>query len=253
MSDDGVIFDEDYLIHYGTPRKSGRYPWGSGGNVPQQQTSRRNQDFLGYVSDMERQGLTEKEIARGMGVSIAELRARKSIQVNADRQDQINKITRLRDKGVGYSEIGRRMGLPESTVRSLAKKGEQRKENVIETTAAKLKARVDEVGFLDVGSGTENYVGVSATRMNTALFLLKAEGYSVHDASLPQVATGQRTEYKVLVPPGVTRTDVFNNRDKIQQMVDFSEDGGETYEGRLQPPLSINPDRIAVRYREDGG
>lgn len=252
MSDE-VTFDEDYLAHYGTPRKSGRYPWGSGGDVPNQQTSHRNQDFLGYVADMEKQGLTEKEVARGMGVSIAELRARKSIQVNADRQDLMNQVARLRDKGVGWTEIGRRLSMPESTARSLGKKAEQRKENVVETTAAKLKERVDDVGFLDVGSGTENYVGVSATRLNTALFLLKAQGYSVHDASLPQVATGQRTEYKILVPPGVSRTDVFNNRDKIQQMVDFSEDGGETFEGRLQPPLSISPNRIGVRYREDGG
>lgn len=248
-----MIVDEDYLIHYGTPRKSGRYPWGSGDNVPHQQTNTRNQDFLGYVADLERQGLSEKEVARGMGVSIAEIRARKSIQVNADRQDQINTVVRLREKGVGTSEISRQLGIPEPTVRLRLKQAEARKENIVETTAAKLKERVDEVGYLDVGSGTENYVGVSSTRLNTALFHLKAQGYEVHDASLPQVATGQRTEYRILAKPGTTRTDVFNNRDSIQQMVDFSDDGGETFKGKLQPPLSVSLDRVGIRYREDGG
>ena len=247
------IIDEDYLIHYGTPRKSGRYPWGTGGNVPHQQTTTRNQDFLGYVADLERQGLSEKEVARGMGTSIAEIRARKSIEVNRARQDEINTIVRLREKGVGQSEISRQLGIPEPTVRLRLKQAEQRKENIIETTAEKLKERVDQVEFLDVGSGTEGYLGVSATRLNTALFHLKAQGYEVHDASLPQVSVNQRTEYRILTKPGNSRTDVFNNRDKIQQMVDYSEDGGETYKGRLQPPLSVGLDRIAVRYREDGG
>jgi len=246
------IIDEAYLMHYGTPRKSGRYPWGSGGNVPHQQTTTRNQDFLGYVADLERQGLSEKEVARGMGTTIAEIRARKSIEVNRKRQDEINTIVRLREKGVGQSEISRITGVPEPTVRLRLKQAEQRKENIIEKTAERLKERVDQVEFLDVGSGTENYLGVSSTRLNTALFHLKAQGYEVHDANLKTVA-GQITEYKILTKPGVTRTDVFNNREKIQQMVDFSDDGGETYKGKLQPPLSVSLDRIAVRYREDGG
>ena len=141
------IIDEDYLIHYGTPRKSGRYPWGTGGNVPHQQTTTRNQDFLGYVADLERQGLSEKEVARGMGTSIAEIRARKSIEVNRARQDEINTVVRLREKGVGQSEIARQLGIPEPTVRLRLKQSEQRKENIIETTAEKLKERVDQVEF----------------------------------------------------------------------------------------------------------
>ena len=42
---------DDELYHYGTPRHSGRYPWGSGKNPYQ-----RNQDFLGRVNDLRKKG-----------------------------------------------------------------------------------------------------------------------------------------------------------------------------------------------------
>ena len=38
---------EAVLLHYGTPRHSGRYPWGSGDN-PYQRTG----DFLSRVGDL---------------------------------------------------------------------------------------------------------------------------------------------------------------------------------------------------------
>ena len=36
--------DEDFLAHYGVPRRSGRYPWGSGDDPYQ-----HGRDFLGRV------------------------------------------------------------------------------------------------------------------------------------------------------------------------------------------------------------
>jgi hypothetical protein len=44
---------DNVLKHYGTPRHSGRYPWGSGKN-PQ-----RNKNFLARANDLKRQGLTD--------------------------------------------------------------------------------------------------------------------------------------------------------------------------------------------------
>ena len=46
------------LSHYGVPRRSGRYPWGSGDNPYQ-----RNRSLLNYVDDLKKKGLTETEIA----------------------------------------------------------------------------------------------------------------------------------------------------------------------------------------------
>ena len=46
-----------YLKHYGTPRHSGRYPWGSG-DEPQ-----RTKSFGTRVSELKKEGMTEAKIA----------------------------------------------------------------------------------------------------------------------------------------------------------------------------------------------
>jgi hypothetical protein len=82
---------------------------------------------------------------------------------------------------------------------------------------------------------------------------LKEEGYETHNVKIDQLGTGKKTEYKVLVPPGVTQKDVWMNRDKITQYLDVqSKDGGRSFLG-LQKPLPISSDRVDVKYAEQGG
>ena len=50
---------EDVLEHYGMPRRSGRYPWGSGEN-PYQRTGL----FKGWVKDQKAAGISAKDIAQ---------------------------------------------------------------------------------------------------------------------------------------------------------------------------------------------
>jgi len=69
-----LIPEEDYIAHIGTLHKSGRYPWGSGDDPNQ-----RNKTFLDYVSELHKQGMSDPDIARGMGMNTTELRAKKSI------------------------------------------------------------------------------------------------------------------------------------------------------------------------------
>ena len=52
------IQDDDFLMHYGVKRRSGRYPWGSGDNPFQ-----HGGDFLSRVEELQGQGKTEKQIA----------------------------------------------------------------------------------------------------------------------------------------------------------------------------------------------
>ena len=59
---------DNELKHYGMPRRSGRYPWGSGKD-PYQRTG----DFLTRIDDLKKQGLTEKEIADAFGLTTTEL------------------------------------------------------------------------------------------------------------------------------------------------------------------------------------
>jgi len=248
-----VILDEDdYLEHYGTPRHSGRYPWGSGG-ADDEQTSTRNQDYAGFVKDMKRQGLTEAQIAEGEGISTTQLRARVSIASNMKKAALTSQIVRLREAGNDKSAIGRRLGVPESTVRSYLKDYENQKEDILQATANKLRKEVAEKYLVDIGSGAENFLGISATRLNTAATILKEEGYEIWDVNSPQITNpGAYTRYKVLAPPGTTRTQAYKDRDQIRQMGGPSEDGGETYK-KIQAPMGISADRIAIRYGPEGG
>ena len=52
---------EEILMHYGMPKRSGRYPYGSGEN-PYQHSG----DFLSRVEELKKQGLSETEIAKAM-------------------------------------------------------------------------------------------------------------------------------------------------------------------------------------------
>jgi hypothetical protein len=243
-----IITEEEYIEHYGTPRHSGRYPWGSGGN----EVNTRNPVTLDSIQDLKRQGLSEKEIAEGFGMTIAELRQENSIARSAKRASDIAMAQRLQDKGASTNAIAKRMGIPEPTARNLLKPGAADRANVIASTAASLKSQVDNYGMLDVGKGVENYMGVTSTRLNTALRALQKEGYVVHPVNTRQVATGKDTRTKVLAKPGVTQKEVWENQDKIRYPNEYSDDGGRTY-SKPQPPLSINPKRVDVIYGSQGG
>lgn len=243
-----LLDEEDYLSHYGTPRKSGRYPWGSGGNAPA-----NSRDFLGMVSNLRKKGMSEKEIAEGFNISIDDLRASKSIALAEKKAADISMAQSLKDKGYSNVAIGQRMGMPESTVRTLLAPGARDKSDVILTTASLLKGEVDKHGYIDVGKGTENYLNVSPERLKVALAVLRQEGYEVH-SNIPvnQAATGNTTRMKVLARPETTWGDVVRNKDQIRQFQEKLDDTGKSKLGIL-PPIPFNQKRLDVKYGPDGG
>ncbi len=111
-----IIADDDYIEHYGVARRSGRYPWGSGENPYQ-----HSRDFLGRIEELKKQGWTEtpENIKKSFGLSTTEYRIEKSLCKNARIAYDIARAKSLQADGLGPTEIGRKMGLNESTVRSL--------------------------------------------------------------------------------------------------------------------------------------
>ena len=243
-----IIEEKNHIQHYGTPRHSGRYPWGSGGNSE----STRNRSFLDAVDMMRRQGLSQTEIARGMGITTTQLRARTTIATTQQRQEKINQAQKLKDKGYSNSAIANNMGLNESSVRSLLQPGQKDKTNVLHQTSDMLKQQVEKKNYVDIGRGVEANIGISKDKLNAAVALLKEQGYEVHTLKIQQAGTGQQTTFKVLAKPGTTQKDVWMNRSEIQQITDFSDNGGRSYYG-LQPPLSVSSKRVGINYAEDGG
>lgn len=242
-----VISEDDYLAHYGILRKSGRYPWGSGG--PEKAS---NRSFLGYVAQLQKEGMSEAEIATGMGITTTQLRAAKSIAKNEERQANINTAVRLKDKGLSNVAIGERMGVNESVVRNLLEPGVKDKADILFSTSNMLRDEVAQKKYVDIGTGVENHLGMSSTKLATAVAVLQEEGYKIHYLKVTQLGTGKQTTLKVLAAPEVTYSEVSQNRDKIKQIQHFTEDGGRSFIG-IQKPLSVSSKRVGVRYAEDGG
>lgn len=242
-----IIEEENYLVHYGILRKSGRYPWGSGKTQDE-----RNRSFLGEVDELRRKGLSETEIAKGFKISTTELRAAKSIAKSEQRQAEIAMARRLKDKGYSNTAIAARMGKNESSIRALLDPGLKDRNDVLKATSDMLRSQVSDKRYIDIGSGVEHHVGVSKEKLAAAVAVLKEQDYTVHYLKVEQLGTGKQTTIKVLAAPGTSYAEVFSNRDKIQQIRNFSNDGGRSYLG-LHKPLAVDPSRVAVRYAEHGG
>jgi DNA-binding CsgD family transcriptional regulator len=248
-----VIIDlEDYLAHYGVARRSGRYPWGSGGE--ENVGSTRNRDFLDQVALL-RRDMTEVEVAKGMGFdSVAQLRAAKSIAKNAQKAADISMAERLKAKGMSNIAIGQQMGLNESSVRALLAPGAKDRNDVLTVTSNMLRDAVKEKTYVDVGIGVERHLSISREKLDTAIAVLRNEGYAVHPVQVPQLGTGgnQKTTHKVLAPKGTSYRDIVMNLDKLQQIQQWSDDGGRSYVGFL-PPKSASSSKVKVVWAEDGG
>lgn len=245
---------QDELKHYGTPRHSGRYPWGSGKN-PQ-----RSKNFMSYANELKKEGLSEAEIAKvliGPNATSTQYRARYRAATNEVKKENMDRANRLRnEKQYSPAQIAKIMGVPDSTVRTWLKGEGAQKKDKLQETADILKKQVDEKGYIDIGRGVELSLGTTATTMNTAVEMLRDQGYSKIKVQVDQMGTaaGKKTTVLVLAPPGTTYKDVNMNKDKIQTIEKYTNDSGDDV-GRLGlPPVhSVSSDRVMVRYGEDGG
>lgn len=246
---DASIFDDDEseIYHYGTPRHSGRYPWGSGENPYQSLDG-----FYGTVRQYKKEGLSEKEIAEAMNLSVRQLRAKYSNAKNEVRAANVAEAWRLKDKGYSNTAIGERMGVNESTVRSWLDPGVAEKQSIATNTAEMLKTSLTDQPYLDIGAGVEAHLGITRTALDNAIDMLEDQGYKVHYIREVQPGTGEKTSIKVLAAPDSTYSDVYKNRALIEMPGFHSEDGGRTID-TINEPVSISSKRIQVRYGDQGG
>lgn len=238
------------LEHYGTPRHSGRYPWGSGKDPYQ-----RNSRLLRYNAELRAKGYSEKERAEMLGfTSSKQFRAFVSIANSEVTKANYLKAVKLKEKQWSNKAIGEAMDPPmkESSVRALLKPMRDEKAKVTENIANVLKETVDKGVPFDIGEGAEARLGVSATKLYTATEYLKQQGYNTYTFQVMQPGTGKYTWVKVLAPPDMTQQEAYANRDKLATPYGWSEDGGATFT-KLQPPVSIDGKRVFIRYAEDGG
>lgn len=243
-------FDNDILMHYGMPRRSGRYPWGSGDNGYQ-----RSRDFLGRIEQLKKSGWAEtpENIMEEFGLTTTQYRIEKSLCTSEKRMYDVARAKSLKEDGLGPSAIGREMGINESTVRSLLNEKSETRMNQAKQTAEFLKQKVKEKGMIDVGGITEMELGVTKEKLNEALYILEREGYPVYKGGIPQVTNpGKQINQRVLCPPGTEHKEIYNY-DKVHTINEyFSEDGGDTFR-KLEYPKSMDSKRLMIRYADDVG
>lgn len=247
--------EEGYLKHYGILRKSGRYPYGSGGkwgDRGQDTSYQRSMSFFDALNKLRSEGLSDAEIARGWGMTTTELRATTSIANAEKKAADISYAQRLKDKGLSNIAIGEKMGINESSVRALLAPGAQDRLKILNATTDMLRRQVDEKGVIDIGKGVELGLGISKERLGVAIAKLKAEGYEVHTVQVDQAGTQNKTAIKVLAKPGTTYRDIVMDKSQIKSITEVSEDGGRSFFG-LKPPLAVDPKRVQIIYDEDGG
>jgi hypothetical protein len=260
-----VIFSEDehaalhgesMLLHYGTPRHSGRYPWGSGKD---DETSKRNRTLIDQANELRANGLSETDVARALGMNTSDLRNLRTIARNEKKQEEIAMARKLKEKQLSNVAIAKQMtqalgySIGDTQVANLLKDSQARKVRVLDNVTNTLRKRVDEKEYIDVGSGIEYQLNTTPTVLSAAIKRLKGEGYNLYnDIQIDQLGTGKKTNMKVLTKPDKTWGDVVRNRDKISQINDYSEDGGLTTLNMVYPK-SISSKRVGIRYEEDGG
>ena len=251
---------DDILMHYGMPRRSGRYPWGSGDN-PYQHSG----DFLSRVEELKKSNFTftdkdgktytgEVAIAKSMGLSTTQFRTQMSLAKNERRSADVATAKALRAKGYSLNEIADKMGFAnDSSVRSLLNESSEARMNQAKQTAEFLKKQISEKGMIDVGTGVERELGISKEKMNQALYILEMEGYPIYVGGVPQVTNpGKQTNIKVLCPPGTEHKEIYNF-ENVHSVRDYvSHDDGETFD-KFVYPKSMDSSRLKIRYAEDGG
>ena len=247
---------EDFLAHEGVGHleggHSGRFPWGSGENPYQHATK-----FIARYNNLMANGLTEAEIAKYLKCQTKDLRTALRIAKHQEKLEELYKIKEMSDKGMTPTQIGKKLGMNESSVRNKLSIYENNKAQIANNTADILVEQIKKKGFIDVGAATEHELGVTRDIMDEAVMLVEAKGLGQrYDIRQEQVTNkGKYTTMQVLCPWGTEYKDVYEARDnnKIETIKEYtSDDGGKTYRP-LQKPASFDSSRLAIRYADDPG
>lgn len=244
--------EDNFLAHIGTPHvgmipHSGRYEYGSG-EKPNQHSS---ENLVEADMRLRKQGLSETERAKELGLTTTSLRRELSRIKNEEKAAQLKRVLDLRAHGYSVSSIVNMTHLPERTVYDWLTEEKQEKMGKTQKLANNLKDIVDSKEYVDVGSGTEYMLGTNKNALNQALNLLENEGYSVLTVKTPNVTDPSKfTNVKVLCKPGTTWGYIQNHQELIKPFEDYSTDGGVTIQKVEYPPASISSDRVKIQYAD---
>ena len=165
--------------------------------------------------------------------------------------------------GATPAEAARKMGINESSLRTLLDQKSEARMNQAEVVADFLREQIDSRGMIDVGVGVEREfdtasgLGISQEKLRQALSMLEDEGYKLYGGGIPQLTNpGKQTNQRVICPPGTEHKEIYQH-DKVHSLVDYEvrvgKDGKDIVEKSFVYPKSLDSKRLEIRYAEDGG
>lgn len=253
--------EELYLMHYGKSKEdgapgrgSGRYPLGSGEN-PNQHVPHKAWSYE-ETQKLRAQGLTDKEISEYFGLKQTDFRRKQSVAKNQKIAEDRALVMKLRyDRQMSFRAIEEKTGIPASQARALLKDSVEKKLAADQKTMEILREQIEKKGHIDVGSGTEQYLGVSDTKLKQMVKNLNDEGYVLSHPKVEQAGTGYNTSLLVLSKKDTPKGYIYNHLDEIKTIDDLNivGDGEKKHVKEMHDPVSLSSDRLAVVYAEDGG
>lgn len=241
------------LLHYGMKERSGRYEWGSGED-PYQRLQPFG-DLLDTVNQLKtKKGYSEAQIAEHLQMSQYQLRKEISAANARKQQTQMDTIRSGLKRGESNVIIAKRLGVTEGSVRHLIKKMESDKEQARIKAEEKIKEAVKKHKFVDVTeSDIYLQLGISKSEFNNMVRkIAEEEGLYVHRLMPKRLDNyKQRMEVRVLSD----EPDLEVIKKNSHNVVNFEETVPDVDMslGLERPPITINPDRVKIRYKEDGG
>lgn len=248
--------NENYLEHYGKGHldggHSGRYPWGSGAERYQRALS-----FLDRAEKFEHEHpkATGEAIYDEFGMTMAQYKQEKALCNYDYKCTLIARARELSASGEKTTEIGKKMGVNESTVRGWLDPQSTKKLDEIKSTVDTLRDALKDQKMVDIGPGVEIGLGVSRDRLATAAHYLETrEGYNVYinKGIKQQTSKDQVIIQKVLAKPDVEWKDTYKLEDIGNIKEYHSDDNGKTF-NKFHYPTKLDPSRMYIRYAEEGG
>lgn len=242
------------LLHYGVKRRSGRYPWGSGEDPYQHEAF----GFIAKIDGYREKGLSNTEIARELGISRKQLENEITLANKAIKQSRINQAKTMKEDGKTNTEIAQRLGISEASVRNYLNPKNSIREQQMDNLVNVLKDQVKNKEYLDVGKGTEyqlsiqQKMGVSKNKLDAAIQQLEKEGYHVHKLYVRDLYDSNKYTTLQVLTKEKDSNKVYQNMDRVRSVTDWTEDGGISW-NNVKDPLSVDWDRIYIRYGDKGG
>lgn len=239
----------DIIEHYGTPRHSGRYAWGSG------QDPQRSHDFLSKVDDLRTKGIKDVDIASQLGMTTTKMRSEIAI-ANQDRKNaMIQTAKHMQEDGKSVHEISDRLGIASNSVRTYLNtdlESEKVQKKQIDNIKDAVKDGVEKTGYLDVGPGIAQQLGISNDKLQKTVKALEDEGYIAHDVYVKRLTDADKytTIHVLTKEPSIDV--VKQHKDDIATLEQRTDDGGTTFK-KFKAPESLGLDKVGIRYGDEGG